>query len=36
MLIVEWIFLANSQTKSTTPYLDMIASIILKGRGHVQ
>ena len=35
-LIVELIFLANSQTKSITPYLDMIATIILKGRRHVQ
>ena len=26
-LILEWIFLANSQTKSFTPYLDMIAII---------
>ena len=35
-LIVLWIFLANSQTKSVTPYLDMIATIILKGRECVQ
>ena len=35
-LIVKWIFLANSQTKSITPCLDMIPTIILKGREHVQ
>ena len=28
-LIVKWIFLANSQTKSITLYLDMVANIIL-------
>ena len=32
----EGIFLANSQRKSITPYLDMIATIILKGRECVQ
>ena len=35
-LIREWIFLGNSQTKSVTPYLDVIATIILKGRKCVQ
>ena len=35
-LTLEWIFLGNSQTKSVTPYLDVIASIILKGRECVQ
>ena len=35
-LIREWIFLGNSQTKSVTPYLDVIATIILKGRECVQ
>ena len=32
----EGIFLANSQRKPITPYLDMIATIILKGRERVQ
>ena len=35
-LIVKWISLANSQTKSITLYLDMVANIILKGRECVQ
>ena len=35
-LIVEWIFIAYSQTKSITPYLAMIPTIILKGRERVQ
>ena len=35
-LIVKWISLANSQTKSITPYLAMIPTIILKGREIVQ
>ena len=32
--ILEWLFLPNNVTKSLSPYLDMMAQLILKGLTH--
>lgn len=33
--LIEWVFLPNNYTKKLTTYMDKIAFLILKGRGHI-
>lgn len=34
--LVKWLFLSNSIGKSLSPYLDLMAQLIIKGRSHLQ